>query len=42
MLRMANAVIAVNSEGDYWAPYRTEQEWYEAEVEGPTEGWRRL
>ncbi len=42
MLRMANAVIAVRRDEDptmYWGPYRSEDEWYEAEVEGPTEAW---
>jgi hypothetical protein len=42
MIRMANAIASVGRDtrgGDWWAPYDSEDEWYQAEVEGPTETW---
>lgn len=41
-VRVAHAIIAVRRDEDptsYWAPYGSEDEWRDAELDGPTDGW---
>ena len=39
VMEAIQTVIAAHAEENYWAPYASEDEWYENEVEGPTDEW---